>query len=298
MICTHEGNLSLQVVRSLPSLLTKQKKRKEIQLKNKAVVATAAALGIALLFYAQGARAANPAIDNGSLYQNPWGPVNPQNQASTGFAPWVFDQYNTPISPFFIDTVKGAWGIQVPADSNGTTAYDAAWRSFTGDGALDPGQTFSTAVLFTPPGPYSTTELPTEGVDFFAQDPGVPSSYDTFGHQVLGIYLGPNTPSGPRFTLAVHNTLSDEQANIYVAIPLAFTGTLSKPQLVHIHFTQHAQGNWVLKMVSGIGAVVLTSHEYGATWNTVQGLDAVRYFTSQGGTSPGGPLEWKHMSVR
>jgi hypothetical protein len=48
----------------------------------------------------------------------------------------------------------------------------------------------------------------------------------------------------------------------------------------------------------GIGAVVLTSHEYGATWNTVQGLDAVRYFTSQGGTNPGGPLESKHMSVR
>jgi hypothetical protein len=274
----------------------KEKKRDPIE--KKTVVATAAALGIALLFYTQGARAANPASDSGSLYLKPWGPVNPQNQASTGFAPWIFDQYNTPISPFLIDTVKGAWVIQVPADNNGTTAYDAAWRSFTGDGALDPGQTFSTAVLFTPPGPYSTTELPTEGIDFFAQDPAVPSSYYTFGHQVLGIYFATNSPSGPHFTLAVHNTLSDEQANIYVAIPLAFTGTLNKPQLVQIHLTQHAQGNWVLKMVSGNGAVVLTSHEYGATWNTVIGLDAVRYFTSQGGTTPGGPLEWKHMSVR
>jgi hypothetical protein len=85
-------------------------------LKKKAAVATAAVLGMALLFGAQGARAADLANDNGSLYQNPWGPGNPQSQASTGFAPWVFDLYNPPTnnpptSPFFIDTTRGAWGI-------------------------------------------------------------------------------------------------------------------------------------------------------------------------------------------
>ena len=48
---------------------------------------------MALLFCAQGARAANLASDNGSLYQNPWGPGYP-NQTGTGFAPWVFDQWN------------------------------------------------------------------------------------------------------------------------------------------------------------------------------------------------------------
>jgi len=56
-------------------------------------VVTAAALGMVLLFCAQGARAANLASDNGSLYQNPWGPGYP-NQTGTGFAPWVFDQWN------------------------------------------------------------------------------------------------------------------------------------------------------------------------------------------------------------
>jgi hypothetical protein len=86
----------------LPSLRTvtfdKTKKRKEIQLKKKSVLATAAALGIALLFYAHGASAANPASDDWASYHNPWGPVNPQNNANTGFAPWVFDEYNPPYS--------------------------------------------------------------------------------------------------------------------------------------------------------------------------------------------------------
>ena len=252
---------------------------------------------MALLFCAQGARAANLASDNGSAYQNPWGPANPQNQTNSGFAPWVFDQWNPnssgtstpPPGLFFIDTTRGAWGINVPADlAPNTPGYDAAWISFTGDGYLDPGQTFSTTVLFTPPGPYSTTELPTEGVDFFAQDPSVPSNYDTFGHQVLGIYLGPQA-SGTYLTLAVHTTLSDENASVYKKIPLPFTGTASSPQVVKISFTQLAQGDWIVKMVSGGNSVVLTSHEYGTTWNTdaAEGLDGVRYFTSQGGPTPG-----------
>ena len=129
-------------------------------LKKKAVVATAAALGMALL-YAQGARAAAPASDNGSAYQNPWGPVNAQSQPNSGFAPWVFDWYNPPTyvwpntpppGTFFIDTTKSAWGINL------TPGYDAAWISFTGDGELHPGQTFSTTVLYTPPGSYSPTQ--------------------------------------------------------------------------------------------------------------------------------------------
>ena len=122
--------------------------KKTEKLNKKAVVATAAALGTALLFCAQGARAANLASDNGSLYQNPWGQANPQSQPASGFAPWVFDQWNpstynpptntTPAGLFFIDTARGAWGINVPADINGLTGYDAAWISFTGDGYLDP----------------------------------------------------------------------------------------------------------------------------------------------------------------
>ena len=174
--------------------------------------------------------------------------------------------------------------------------YDAAWRSFTGDGNLYPGQTYTTTVLFTPPGPYSTTETPSEGIDFFAQDPDVPSSYDSFGHQVLGIYLGPK-PSGPTFDVSIHTTLSDEHPKVNLQIPLPFTGTASSPQAVTISFTQLAQGNWILTMVSGATTLTLTSQQYGATWNTAQGLDGVRYFTSQGGTNPGGPLEWKDTSV-
>jgi hypothetical protein len=281
-------------------------------LKKKTVVISAAALGMALLFFAQGVRAANPASDNGSLYHNPWGPASPQFRTSTGFASWVFDQWNPPTqsplkTPFFIDTVRGAWGINVPADIDGQAGYDAAWISFTGDGHLDPGQIFSTTVLFTPPGPYyggpyGTVDTPTEGVDFFAQDAVVPSQYDSFGHQVLGIYLGPST-SGPIFTLVVHTAVSDETPAVVKQIPFRFTGTPNSPQMVKIIFAQGAQGQWALWMAGFTNNTVtqwqlLTSATYGATWNTAQGLDAVRYFASQGGTTPGGPLEWKDMSVQ
>ena len=263
---------------------------------------------MALVFYAHGARAADLASDHGSSYKNPWGPGNPQNQPTTGFAPWVFDQWNpstlnpptntTPTGLFFIDTTRGAWGINVPGDvAPNTPGYDAAWISFTGDGYLDPGQTFSTTVLFTPPGPHSTTETPTEGVDFFAQDPVVPSNYDSFGHQVLGIYLGQDSHLEYKFSLTVHTRLSDENGAVFATIPLTLTGTASNPQVVKIIFTQLAQGNWILKLISGDTTVVMTSQQYGATWNTAQGLDAIRYFTSQGGLTPGGPLEWENMSV-
>jgi MYXO-CTERM domain-containing protein len=255
------------------------------------------AVAVVLLFAVQGVRAANPASDNGSLYQNPWGPSNPQDQATSGFASWIFDQFNTPTSPFFIDTARGAWGINVPPDRNGSVAYDAAWRSFSGDGVLDTGQKFSTTVLFTPPGSFSATELPTEGIDFFAQDPQVPSHYDSFGHQVLGIYLGPSTAAGSTFDLAVHTTLSDENPPIFKFNIFPFTGTAASPQTVNISYTQLAQGNWILTMASGATTETFTSQEFGATWNTAEGLDGIRYFTSQGGTNPGGPLEFENTSV-
>jgi len=283
-------------------------------LKTKAIVTTAAALGMALFFCAQGARAATPASDQGSLYQNPWGPANPQNRTTSGFAPWVFDVFDpsdNPVpNPFFIDTARGAWGIHMLADSPSELGYNAAWTSFKGDKHLNPGQTFSTTVLFTPPAaPNSTKELPTEGVDFFAQDPSVPSHYDNFGHQVLGVYLGTYSTGTRfiRFTLLVHtgNAPSDENPSVIQTIPVAFTGTATIPQVVEITYTQQAQGHWTLRFESeasslgGGKTVILTSHEYGATWNTTaaEGVDAVRYFTSQGGSSPGGPLEWQNRSV-
>jgi hypothetical protein len=272
-------------------------KRKPIKLKKKAVEATAAALGMALLFSIQGARAAAPASDNGSTYVNPWGPGNPQNKPATGFAPWVFDQFNPPTTPFFVDTAGGAWGINVPPDVTGTAGYVAAWASFTGDGSMYPGQTFTTTVLYTPPGPRTATDTPTEGIDFFAQDPVVASHYDSFGHQVLGIYLGPNSSGVNKFVLTVHTTLSDEAPKVAMDLALPFTGTVNSPQAVTISFTQLAQGNWVLTMVSGATTVTATSQQLGATWNVALGLDAVRYFTSQGGATPGGPLKWQNMSL-
>jgi len=110
------------------------------------------------LFLLPNLRAANPASDKGSLYQNPWGPANPQFNPKTGFSSWVFDHWNPPTQnpakpPFFIDTARGAWGINVPADTIDALNYDAAWISFTGDEAfLSPGQTFTTTVLYTYPG--------------------------------------------------------------------------------------------------------------------------------------------------
>jgi hypothetical protein len=263
----------------------------------KTPVGATAALGMALLLCAQGARAATPASESGSTYVTPWGPANPQNQPATGFANWVFDQFNTPTSPFFVDTAKGAWGINVPADVGGVAGYDAAWVSFTGDGSMFPGQTFTTTVLYTPPGPRTATDTPTEGIDFFAQDPVVASHYDTFGHQVLGIYLTPNSSGGNKFVLTVHTTLSDEAPSVAMDLALPFTGTANSPQVVTISLTQLAHGNWIITMVSGATTVTATSQQLGATWNVAFGLDAVRYFTSQGGATPGGPLEWQNMSL-
>jgi hypothetical protein len=165
---------------------------------------------------------------------------------------------------------------------------------------------FSTTVFFTQPGPYyqpaqNGQEHPTEGVDFFAKSPTVASRYDYegFGHQVIGLYLGPTSPGVYQFGLAIHNTLSDENPDQWIWLPLTFTGTAKHPQIVHIKFKQLAVGNWKLDISTPQQtALVLTSTQYGPTWNTAQGLDAVRYFTSQGGTNPGGPLEWTTMGVK
>jgi hypothetical protein len=163
---------------------------------------------------------------------------------------------------------------------------------------LDPGQVFSTTVLFTPPGIHTSTDQPVEAVDLFAQSRTIPSHYDNFGHQVLGIYLAP--VSGViAFTLLVHTgkVPTDENPPVIKTLSFPFTGTPSHPQKVRIIYSQHAQGHWTLRLESpNTNTVVLTSYEYGATWNTL-GVDGVRYFTSQGGSNPGGPLEWTNRSV-
>jgi hypothetical protein len=294
------------------------------------------------------ANAANKAQDSGSNYQNPWGPANPQGQVNTGFASWVFEQWNPPTqapakTPFFIDTVNHTWGINVPADIDGQQGYDAAYRGFTGDGYLDPGQTLSTTAFFTVPGSYSPTETPTEGIDLLAQSSTVPSvnnNYGGFGHQVLGIYLGPS-PSGPTFYLAVHNTVSDENPTVWTKIPIpnnVFNSTLNGPLQVDITFKPLAGGNWTLTLVyrtyntytytfyvpvwqsGGVfggghwttvpytnsysywlpNYITLSSGQYGTIWNKLptEGVDAIRYFCSQGGVTPGGPLEWTNISVQ
>jgi len=259
------------------------------------------------------AKAAHSASDKGSNYQNPWGPANPQFKTNTGFASWVFEQWNPPTqspakTPFFIDTARGAWGINVPADILGMQGYDAAWISFTGDGYLHGGQTFTTTVLFTVPGPYLATQTPTEGIDFVAQSATVPSRYLGFGHQVVGIYLGPS-PTGPTFYLAVHPILSDENPGVFRPIDaltrlISAANTANNPLKVRVSYTQLPQGHWVVFLVTTVGprvfTSILTSVQYGPTWNKApaEGIGAVRYFTSQGGVTPGGPLEWTDMWLR
>jgi hypothetical protein len=265
-------------------------------------------------------KAANTALDTGLQYQNPWGPANPQFLPNSGFASWFFDQWNpfpqTPAkTPFFINRSQFAWGINVPAATDNSFAhqgYDAAWISFTGDGHLDAGQRFVTSVYFTVPGPfyggaYGTVATPTEGVDFFAQSSTVPSQYDSFGHQVIGLYLGPS-PSGPVFTFVVHPTVSDENPPIVdKSTPLnkfiSAANTPNNPLYLLIIFSQGVNGQWDLQIqpLSSPGAPInLSSRQYGLTWNKApsEGLDAVRYFCSQGGVTPGGPLEWGAMAVR
>jgi hypothetical protein len=247
------------------------------------------------------AYAANVANDSGSNYTNPWGPPNPQNNSS-GFAPWYFYMTNptafTPnFNPFFIDTNRGAFGINVTDDNS----YDVAWLLFTGDGQIDVGQIYTTDLLFTPPGTYSTTQTPTEGICLIAQSPTVPPSwrYQNFGHQVLGLYVGPTSPGVYQIGLAIHNTLSDENPNQWIWLPWKFTGTAKKPMSVHFVFQQLAAGAWTLKLSSpGKNALVYGSAQQGLLWNTSTGVSAVQYFTSQGNTNPGGMLEWTNMTVR
>ena len=276
-------------------------------------------LTIATLAVLPAARAANSASDKGSNYTNPWGPENPQFNPKTGFASWVFDHWNPPTQnppkpPFFIDPARKAWGLNVPANIDGTNnfntqGYDAAWISFTGDGYLHAGQSFTTTVFFTVPGPYSgpygTTTSPTEGIDFMANSSTLASQYDSFGHQVVGLYLGPS-PSGPVFTLGVHSSVSDEEPAVYKQVlPNVITpsNTAANPVKIIFTYTQLPRGQWLLLAVAigngKVSSTLLSSSQYGPTWNTApsEGIDAVRYFTSQGGATPGGPLEWTDMSV-
>jgi hypothetical protein len=104
----------------------------------------------------------------------------------------------------------------------------------------------------------------------------------------------------------VHPSLSDENATVYEPIPLlnklvSPANTADNPLTVTINFTQLPKGNWAILLIASSGnktyTTALTSAQYGPTWNTTpaEGIDAVRYFTSQGGVTPGGPLEWKNM---
>jgi hypothetical protein len=273
-----------------------------------------ASLSLAIAFTV---RAANNAYDAAYYYKNPWGVANPQSR-TVGFAPWVFDVYNPSITslnynPFFIDTVGNrakVWAIKV---APGATGYNAAWVGFTGVPAAltgSPSQHYISYVFFTPPGVYSKTEQATEGIDLFALSPTVPSAYDTFGHQVLGIYLTVSPivkRTGSTFTLVVHNTLNDENGVAYSLSSFPFQGTAEEPEEVIFNYAQLPDGQWTLTLYSftinknggatGLGYAFLSSAQYGPTWNTTTGVDAVRYFTSQGGAHPGGPLAWTGMSV-
>ena len=190
-------------------------------------------LTLATLAVLPAARAANRASDKGSPIIPIPGDRRIPNSIPRPALPPGFSTIGIPLPKtrpkpiFFIDKARGAWGLNVPANIDGTNnfntqGYDAAWISFTGDGYLHTGQTFTTTVFFTVPGPYygpyGTVTTPTEGIDFMANSATVPSQYDSFGHQVIGIYLGPS-PSGPVFTLAVHPSVSDEKAASLYADP-------------------------------------------------------------------------------
>jgi hypothetical protein len=238
--------------------------------------------------------AADPAQDSAYYYTNPWGPSNPQNRASSGFAPWTFETFEPPTKgpAFEIDVAKPAsLAFAIPM----APGYDAAWTSFTGDGQLDSGQYYTTKIIYHAPG-HSTSGTPTQGFDLMALSPSVPSHYLNFGHQVLGLYLGQTSSSSKTYSffLAIHNTLSDEHADQFVTLPIRFSGGMS----IALQYSQGSAGTWQLKLDPSTGnAVVLTSSEYGPTWNTTTGIDAVRLFTSQA-IENGHPLEWTHMTVK
>jgi len=171
--------------------------------------------------------------------------------------------------------------------------------SFTGDGQLDPWQTYTTTLVFHAPG-HSTTGSPTQGIQFIAQSPTVPPNpnYGPFGHQVFGLYLGQNGPKKYQFLLGIHNTLSDENADKWVTLPINFVSGIT----IKLEYIVGSAGAWQLKLfpstVNGAGnAMVLTSSEYGPTWNTTTGVDGIQIFTSQS-EETGHPLCWTSMSVK
>jgi hypothetical protein len=249
---------------------------------------------------------ADLASDSGSNFKNPWGPANPQNpkaekggKTSTGFADWIFSYSQTTLAPdtYFIDQKEGAFGITVTDDDS----YDGVYVSFTGDGQIDVNQSYVTDVLFTPPGTYSSSQTPTEGLTLLAQSPTVPPNpkYNKFGHQVLGLYCGPTSAGVYQIGLGIHNTLSDEDPNKWIWLPWSFTGTDTKPMAVHIDYKQLAGGNWKLELSSpGKDTLIYSSASEGTLWNTTTGIDGVQYFTSQGSNSTLPAFEWKSMSVK
>jgi hypothetical protein len=240
--------------------------------------------GTALCSYA-----ASPAHDSATHYTNPWGSNNPQNRTASGFAPWIFDVGTpSPKKPFKIDAANSAFAIPM-------SGYSGAYVSFTGDGQLDSGQEYDTTLIFHAPG-HSTTGTPTQGFQLIAQSPTIPPSsrYHDFGHQVLGLYLGQTSAKEYGFGLAIHNTLSDENPDQWIELPINFEPGMS----MKLEFITGSAGAWQLKLHPNNGnAIVLTSSEYGPTWNTTTGVDAIQIFTSQA-VDKGHPLEWTSMSVK
>lgn len=246
------------------------------------------ALAVGMIALGSQARAASPAYDTGLNYVNPWNAANVQNNPVTGFGNWQFDNY--PSNGGYSSIQNGRWTLsQLADDSQGNPPYDAVYRGFGGDGTLDVGQSLNVQLFFTPPGPYTVTgQTPSQGFDLFAQDPlGSPSRYLSYGHEALGLYLGPNG-----FGLAYNDThVSDESYTVYESNAIPFTGTATNPQEVDLSLT--ALGNNAFELAMTTDGKTYT---FGTTLFSTA-IDGLRFFTSQGGTQPGGPLAIGQMSV-
>jgi hypothetical protein len=246
------------------------------------------ALAVGMIALGSQARAASLASDTGLSYTNPWNAANVQNNPVTGFGNWQFDNY--PSNGGYSSIQNGRWTLsQLADDSQGNAPYDAVFRGFGGDGTLDVGQSLNVQLFFTPPGPYTVTgQTPSQGFDLFAQDPlGSPSRYLSYGHEALGLYLG---PSG--FGLAYNDThVSEETYTAYESNAIPFTGTATNPQEVDLSLTALGNNHFELALATDGKTYTFDSTLFSTA------IDGLRFFTSQGGTQPGGPLAIGQMSV-
>jgi hypothetical protein len=246
------------------------------------------ALALGVIALDSRARAASPAYDTGANYTNPWSVANPQNNPGSGFGGWQFESY--PQDNNYSSIQNGRWTLaQYPDDAQNNPPYDAVYRGFGGDGTLDVGQSLNVKLFFTPPGPFTVTgQTPSQGFDLFAQDPlESPSRYLNYGHEALGLYLGPHG-----FGLTYNDThVSDENYTVYKPNAIPFTGTATNPQEVDLSLT--TLGNNAFELALATDGNTYTFD--GTLFNSA--IDGLRFFTSQGGTQPGGPLAIGQMSV-